>query len=435
MAPSPQPRRPVSRRRLLQTSALALPAAWALGACAREQPLSGPTGAASSAASSASGSAAPSPSESGIPIASPQNPVKWPINPGNEPIASDLEPEANATLRLYNYPDYVWNRVLKGFQEEYKDYNVTVELSTFNDLPEALTKIRTGSVPYDVAFLTYNYLGRLVYGDLIRPLNHSYIPKISDAWDEFQNPWYDQEWQYTVPYTVYTTGIGWRNDLIPEDIGARPNPYDVFWDSKYAGEIAVLDDDREVIGMTILRDGGTDVNTADPAVLGATRDAMLEMLSLSQPRVTITGYTDIPEGVLSLSQCWSGDMITGQYYLPEGVDPSVLRYWSPPTGQGLIGNDFLCLPKGGENPVLAHHFLNYMLTNDVALENFSWVGYQPPMKSLSPDTMVADGWVPENLAAAVVKPEWFQVGYPLLELPPAVEAEYQAIWQQFKAGA
>ncbi|MGA0944593.1 MAG: polyamine ABC transporter substrate-binding protein [Candidatus Nanopelagicales bacterium] len=361
--------------------------------------------------------------------------MKWPINPGNEPIASDLEPEANATLRLYNYPDYVWNRVLKGFQEEYKDYNVTIELSTFNDLPEALTKIRTGSVPYDVAFLTYNYLGRLVYGDLIRPLNHSYIPKISDAWDEFQNPWYDLEWQYTVPYTVYTTGIGWRNDLIPEDIGARPNPYDVFWDSKYAGEIAVLDDDREVIGMTILRDGGTDVNTADPAVLGATRDAMLEMLSLSQPRVTITGYTDIPEGVLSLSQCWSGDMITGQYYLPEGVDPSVLRYWSPPTGQGLIGNDFLCLPKGGENPVLAHHFLNYMLTNDVALENFSWVGYQPPMKSLSPDTMVADGWVPENLAAAVVKPEWFQVGYPLLELPPAVEAEYQAIWQQFKAGA
>jgi spermidine/putrescine transport system substrate-binding protein len=91
--------------------------------------------------------------------------------------------------------------------------------------------------------------------------------------------------------------------------------------------------------------------------------------------------------------------------------------------------------KGGENPVLAHHFLNYMLTNDVALENFSWVGYQPPMKSLSPDAMVADGLVPETLASAVVRPEWFQVGYPLLELSPEVEAEYQAIWQQFKAGA
>jgi spermidine/putrescine transport system substrate-binding protein len=187
--------------------------------------------------------------------------------------------------------------------------------------------------------------------------------------------------------------------------------------------------------MSILRDGGTNVNSEDPAVLGAARDAMLEMLSLSQPRVTISGYTDIPEGVLSLSQCWSGDMITGQYYMPEGVDSSVLRYWSPPTGQGMIGNDFMVLPKSGENPVMAHHFLNFMLGTDVSLKNFSWVGYQPPLRALTPESMVADGFVPENLASAVVKPEWFQVGYPILELPPAVEAEYQAIWQQFKAGA
>lgn len=428
-----RPRRPLSRRRLLQASALAVPGAWALSACAREQPLGGASSAATSAG--ASSGAAPAPSPTALQIASPQNPVKWPINPGNEPIASGLEPEAGATLRIYNYPDYLDKAVVKDFQKEYAEYDVKVEYSTFNDYPEALTKIRTGGVPYDVTFMGYNSIARLVYGDLIRPLNHDYIPNIEDVWQEFQNPWYDLEWQYTVPYVIFTTGIGWRSDLIPEDIGARPNPYDVFWDSKYAGEIAVLDDDREVIGMTILRDGGTDVNTADPAVLGAARDAMLEMLSLSQPRVTITGYTDIPEGVLSLSQCWSGDMITGQYYMPEGVDPSVLRYWSPPDGRGMIGNDYMTVLKGGENPVLAHHFLNFMLGNDVSLKNFSWVGYQPPLRSLTPETMVADGYVPENLASAVVKPEWFQVGYPLLELPPEVEGEYQAIWQQFKAGA
>jgi spermidine/putrescine transport system substrate-binding protein len=372
---------------------------------------------------------------SAIPIASPSNPVTWPINPGNEPIASGLEPEANATLRIYNYPDYLDKAVLKDFQKEYSDYNVGVEVSTFNDYPEALTKIRSGSAPYDVTFMSYNSIGRLVYGDLISPLNHDYLPNIQNVWEEFQNPWYDQGWQYTVPYVIYTTGIGWRADLIPEDIGARPNPYDVFWDSKYAGEIAVLDDNREVIGMTILRDGGVDVNTTDPAILGATRDAMLEMLSVSQPRVTITGYSDIPEGVLSLSQCWSGDMITAQYYMPEGVDPSVLRYWSAPDGQGIINNDFMVVLRGGENPVLAHHFLNFMLDNDVSLKNFSWVGYQPPLRLLTPETMVADGYVPENLTSAVVKPEWFQAGYPLLELSPETEAEYQTIWQQFKAGA
>ncbi len=428
-----RPRPPISRRRLLQASALGVPGAWVLSSCARAQPLGSPTPAASAGGGSAS-AAASLPPLTEIPIASPQNPVKWPINPGNEPIASGLEPEMNATLRVYNYPDYVYKRVLKDFQAEYADYNVKVELSTFNDLPEALTKIRSGSVPFDVGFLTYNYMGKLVYGDLIRPLNHDYIPNISDVWEEFQNPFYDQGWQYTVPYTIYTTGIGWRHDLISEDIGARANPYDVFWDTKYAGAIAVLDDDREVIAMTILRNGGTDVNSGDPAVLGQTRDSMLEMLSVSQPRVTITGYTDIPEGTMSLSQCWSGDMITGQYYLPEGVDPGLLRYWSPPTGQGVIGNDFLCVLKGGENPVMAHHFLNYMLKSEVAMKNLSFVGYQPPLRSLTPEAMVADGLLPANLAGAIVKPEWFQVGYPLLELPVAVEGEYQAIWQQFKSG-
>jgi spermidine/putrescine transport system substrate-binding protein len=426
-------RRPISRRRLLQAGGLVIPGAWALSACARQNPNGGSVSPSGSTSGATSGGPSPSPTQ--LQIASPQNPVKWPINPGNEPIASGLEPEAGATLRIYTYADYLDKGVVKDFQKEYAQYDVKVEVSTFNDYPEAITKIRGGGVAYDVAFLGYNNMARLVYADLIRPLNHDYIPNIADVWEEFQNPWYDLEWQYTVPYVVFTTGIGWRADLIGEDIGARPNPYDVFWDSRYAGQIAVLDDDRECIGMTILRDGGSDVNTADPSVLGAARDAMLEMLSVSQPRVTITGYSDIPEGVLSLSQCWSGDMVTGQYYMPEGVDPSVLRYWSPPDGRGLIGNDFMVVLKGGENPVLAHHFLNYLLGKDVSLKNFSWVGYQPPLRALTPETMVADGYLPATLAQAAVKPEYFRVGYPILELAPDVEAQYQAIWQQFKAGA
>ena len=123
-------RRPLSRRRLLQASALAVPGAWALSACARAQPLGTPT-TASSAAGATSGGA--SPSASGIPIASPQNPVTWPINPGNEPIDSGLEPESNATLRIYNYADYLDKGVIKDFEKEYASYNVNVEVSTFND--------------------------------------------------------------------------------------------------------------------------------------------------------------------------------------------------------------------------------------------------------------------------------------------------------------
>jgi spermidine/putrescine transport system substrate-binding protein len=387
----------------------------------------------------ASGCARDRPGGSGltsvIPIASPANPVLWPINAGNAPIAPDLEPERGGTLRIYNYPDYLNRKVLKQFRRLYADYDITLELITYNDSQEALAKMRTGTVPFDVIFMTYDYIGKLVYGDLVRPLQHAYIPNIVNVFPEFQNPFYDQEWRYSVPYTVYSTGIGWRADLVSFEPESLSTPYDVFWDPSYRGALAVLDDYREVLGMTILRDGGTDVNTESQAELEVARQSLLAMNQQTQPRVTISGYTDIPEGVLSLSQCWCGDMVTGQYYLPEGVGVDTLRYWFPRDGKGVVNNDFMVLGRTGENPVLAHHFLNYMLNPEVAMENFSFVGYQPPQVTMTPQALIDSGVVPPNLDTAIVRAEDVERGYRTLELPPSIDAEYQVIWQEFKAGA
>ena len=42
--------------------------------------------------------------------------------------------------------------------------------------------------------------------------------------------------------------------------------------------------------------------------------------------------------------------------------------------------------------------------------------------------------MPENLAAAVVKEEYFNVGYRLLELAVDNDATWHRIWLAFKAG-
>jgi spermidine/putrescine transport system substrate-binding protein len=413
----------LSRRRLLQAALIAGPGAMALAACARAD------------SSSPSVSGAASAGAKTLQIASPENPVKWPISPGNEPIAAGLQPEKNAVLRLYNYADYLDPGVIKSFEEKYADSGVKVELSTFNDTLEAFAKIRSGSVPFDVYFPSYDQIGKLVLASLVQPLQHSYIPNIANVYPEFLNPFYDQGWQYTTPYTLYTTGIGWRSDRVKEDIGARPNPYEVFWDPQYKEHIAVLDDYREAIGMTILRNGGTDINTGDDAVLKAVNTAMQQMNQVTQPRVTITGYTDLPEGRLDLTQAWSGDLINAVSYLPEGTDPSILRYWFPKDGKGMVNNDTMVVLKGGQNPVLAHLFLDHVLDTKQAMSNFTFTGYQPPQVSITPDQLVADGVIPPNLKEAVVLPGYFDSGYRSLELPPDTEAKYLAIWQQFKAGA
>src|SRR4051794_32058994 len=188
----------------------------------------------------------------GLRLASPTNPVTWPIAADNRPIANGLAPEKNATLRLYNYADYIGPKVIKAFE---KQYGCKVTVSTFNDTDEAITKIRSGGVPYDIYFPSYDQISRLVTAKLIRPLNHSYISTISNVWPTFSNPWYDQQWRYTTPYSVYTTGVGWRHDKVPADIGAMANPYDVLWDPKYKGQTALIDDWHTAMGFVLLRNG------------------------------------------------------------------------------------------------------------------------------------------------------------------------------------
>jgi spermidine/putrescine transport system substrate-binding protein len=363
-------------------------------------------------------------------IPSPDNPVKWPLSKKYPIIDSGQKIKAGSTLKLYNYPDYIGPGVVKAFEQL---YDVDVTISTFNDTDEALTKMASGAVSYDIYFPSYDQIGTMVAADLLRPINHDYVPNAKNLWPQFQNPWYDRHWRYSVPYTTYTTGIGWRTDLVSEDIAALDNPYDVLWDPQYKSRLAIIDDFHTAMSMVLLRDGVTDINTGNKADLDQLRDSLIELNSLTKPRVTITMYNDLAVGQYGLAQMWSGDIVNAQYYMPKGESPDVFRYWFPPDGKGMVDNDLMVILGGGENPVAAHHFLNYMLDADVAAKNFFYTGYQPPQNSISPQRVVDDGYAPPNLETAAVLPKYFSVGYRLLGLEPTENAQWHEIWQEFKA--
>jgi spermidine/putrescine transport system substrate-binding protein len=120
--------------------------------------------------------------------------------------------------------------------------------------------------------------------------------------------------------------------------------------------------------------------------------------------------------------------------MPEGVKPDILRYWFPSDGKGMVDNDLLVMLRGGKNPVLAHLFINHLLDPDVAQQNFAQTGYQPPQNNINPDSLVSSGFIPENLKSAVVRPEYFDKGYRLLELDPANDQAWHNVWRAFKAG-
>ena len=126
-------------------------------------------------------------------------------------------------------------------------------------------------------------LGQLVEGQLIQPLNHSYIPNIAQAWPDYTNPFYDQKWQYTVPYTIYTTGISWRKDLVHENPYAMANAWAMPWQPKYRGRVAILDDYREGICLGLMKNGIFNLNTTDYQQIALARQSLQELSGAGQP--------------------------------------------------------------------------------------------------------------------------------------------------------
>jgi spermidine/putrescine transport system substrate-binding protein len=346
-------------------------------------------------------------------------------------IDSGQKPQSGSVLRIYNYADYLSPRMMKDFEAK---WGVDIHLSTFNDADEALTKVAAKELKFDIYFPSYDSLGKLVGADLLRPLNHDYLTNADNLWPSFHDPWYDRGSRYTVPYTIYTTGIGWRTDMVDTDIAGMSNPYDIFWDTKYAGNLAILDDWHTAMSMVLLRNGIDDINSTKQSDLDLIRKQLLQLRSTMRPKVTISMYTEMPAGQYGLCQMWSGDAVNTPYYLPKSVSPSVMRYWFPPDGKGEVDNDLVVCLAQGQNPVAAHFFINEILDNAVAAKNFGYTGYQPPLKKFTPSALVKEGYVPKNLATAVVQQQDFETGFPLLQLPPASDTAWHQVWQEFKAG-
>jgi spermidine/putrescine transport system substrate-binding protein len=360
-------------------------------------------------------------------IARPNRPVTLPLFDDNPPIADGLSPERHATLTVFNWAEYVRPHVVKDFAEKYR---TKVKISTFENMDEARRALERGA-DYDVMFLRVDVVGKLVNAKLLRPLNQTYLPNLeANIWPVYRNPFYDQEARYTVPYTLYTTGIAWRVDQVDIDIAALGNPYDIYWDDAYRGKINLFDDYREVIAMALLRDGVTNLNTGEPAVLGRAR-GRLEGLAGLIGALSIDAYSNLPQNRAWVHQAYSGDMVAAPYYFPKGEDPSVVRFWAPEDGRGAVGNDVMGVLRGSRNPVLAHTFINYLLDHDVSMRNYQWNGYQPPLRRLEAGELIEAGLVPPYLRSAIVSRRDFNRGFMELELDRRTDALWHRIWSSF----
>ena len=364
-------------------------------------------------------------------------PITLPYSDGNPPVESGLRPERRATLRILEWREYLSHAVVADFA---KVYDVDFEISSFENRDKGAGIIQNGGA-FDVFFPTIDQLGHLAANGLLQPLNHDYVPNVRSLWPQFAPPdgaFYDRGLRYSVPYTVFSTGIGWRSDLVaPRDAPPElDDPYAAYWNPSYRSKVGLYDDYREAIATAILRNGSTEVDTTDPSILRAAREALMLLVDRVGAVFDTEGaYEGLPEGEFAIHQAWSGDILSAgrfgsAYTLGTAND---LRYFWPDDGRGIVGADLMAIPAKAPNPVLAHRFLNHMLDPANALGNFAWNGYQPPVDGVTREALTSRSSfghriVPPNLANALLTPGDVDRALTLRPLSPSAQSRWLRVW-------
>jgi spermidine/putrescine transport system substrate-binding protein len=307
-------------------------------------------------------------------------------------------------------------------------------------MDKLLAKINSGQGDFDILFgMNVWAVGRSIAAGLLRPLNLDYIPNLAkNVWDQFQSPFYDVESRYSLPYSVWNTGILWRNDQITIDPAGMSNPYDVFWNNPPKDKTALLANAQDVLALPMFRDGLTDVNVTDPALITKAKNDVAEVASMvGNIRYDHVDYTTMPAGKTYLHQSWSGNASDTVVFLPNIHDASNYTYYWPGSDghPANVDNDTIILLRSGKNPVLAHLLANFYLEPKNGLASFkNTTGYQQPLKQFTPEAMIQSGIVPPGQDTVIVTEEDFSKGSRELELPTDADALWQQAFQQLQAG-
>ncbi len=291
---------------------------------------------------------------------------------GVESAAGDCEVgETDGDLALYNWAEYIDEEQLAAFADEF-GINATMTTYDSNEVMQPI--VAAGNSGYDVIVPSDYMVTILIEGEFVQPLNQDLLPNRANIAAEFENPSYDPDWEYSVPYQWGYTGIAVNTAVVGDDF---PRSWDVIFDAdfadQYSGQITLLNDPRETMGAA-LKALGYSLNTTDSGELEeatelvkSARDRLAQFNTDSADEFLTSGETVIAHG-------YSGDMFT-QFLETDNPDDYV--FFVPEEG-GTRWIDNMSIPFDAPHPCTAHTFINWLLGADQGAELTNWNYYATP---------------------------------------------------------
>ena len=322
------------------------------------------------------------------------------------------------TLKLYNWGEYMGENLISDFE---KEFGVDVIVEYFDSNEMMYTKIQAGDA-YDVLVPSDYMIQRLMNDDMLQKLDLSLIPNLDNLAEGVQNLPYDPNHDYSVPYFWGSVGIVYNHENV-DPAAVEEQGYNILHNTDYKGRIYIYDSERDSF-MMALKALGYSMNTDNMDEIYAAYDWLLEMNDTMAPvYVTDEVIDGMINGSKDIAVVYSGDATT---ILAENEDMS---FWQPMEGTNLW-SDAMVIPANAQNPLLAHEFINYVLTYEASMGNSEYVGYTSSNEEVMLELSSEEGAYGDNEAyvprSGYEKDEVFQDN-------PVLKKTLAELWIKVKA--
>ena len=319
--------------------------------------------------------------------------------------------EKGKTLNVYNWGEYIADGtdgsrdVIAEFEVWYEQtYGepVTVHYSTFASNEDMYNKISTGAVSYDLLFPSDYIIARMAEEGLLRTLNFDNIPNYQYISQDFRGLYYDSQDLYSIPYAYGIVGVIYNASAVDE---ADTGSWDLMWNEKYADQILQYNNSRDAFGTAMYR-LGIDVNTQDPALWEQAAEELITQRPLVKSYVMDEIYNMMQSGEAAVASYYVGDFLLMRDSQAENVD---LRIYYPDPTNFFV--DAMVIPTCAQEPELAEIFMNYLLSEEVAIANAEFICCSVPNSLVYENEAYRENLGPEVLDMLYPEMDSFSEAY------------------------
>lgn len=254
-------------------------------------------------------------------------------------------------LNILNWSSYIPSQVILDFE---KETGINVNYGTYSSNEECLAKVSVAKEgTYDLIFPSDYMVEIMKNRGIIDKIDISRLENIDNLNREYLDMEYDKNNEYTLPFIVASTVISVNRDVIQDEIKS----YNDLLDSKYRGEIVLIDDQRIIIGMALLANG-FDMNSVNEVELRIAKNWLLRL------KDNLKAYdSDSPKNFLiskeaSIAVLWNAEGALAS------MENSSIENVFPIEGVALSIDNF-AIPKGAKNKDELYQFIDYILRPDV----------------------------------------------------------------------